>query len=298
MSRVRLLVIGMAAMLFVPASLAAVRESPVLAPSIDPIAPYRGLGTWVDMYDAGPWAHPRRVVRMMDARGVDTLFVETANYHKPRRTPMFRPAAMAKMVEEAHRRDMHVVAWYVPSFDRLERDFKRSMAALRFVTPSGERFDSFALDIEATVVRDIPTRNRRAIALSERLRERVGSDYALGAIVPEARALYWPDFPYKALARSYDAFLPMAYFSYRTSGYGGVYDFIEANIRAIRQETGRSRVPVHVIGGIAEDSTPREVKALVDAARAKGAVGTSLYDFPTTSASQWEKLQKVADPQP
>ena len=242
------------------------------------------------MYDQGPWDYPRAAVRRMAERGVRTLYLETANYRKPVKGPMYRPRATAAMLEEAHLHGIEVVAWYVPSFDNLAKDFHRSTTAIDFVTTTGQTFDSFALDIEATVVRDIATRNERARTLSRRLRYHVGDDYTLGAIVPEAGALYWPDFPYGAMARRYDVFLPMAYFSYRTSGASGVYDFVSQNIAAIREETGDPTAPVHLIGGIAADSTPAEVEAMVTAARDKKAIGASLYDFPTTTARQWAKL--------
>lgn len=259
----------------------------------DPKAAYRGLGTWVDMYDAPPWRYPRRAVRKMSENGVRTLYLETANYRKPKDRRLYRPVAMAAMLDAAHAHGIKVVAWYVPGFKNLRRDFRRVKAALDFETETGQRFDSFALDIEATLVPDIQIRNERALRLSRRIRDAVGPDYALGAIVPEAGALYWPDFPYRGLASSYDVFLPMAYYSYRTSGASGVYSFISNNIDAVRSETGDANVPVHVIGGIAEDSTPREVGAHVRAAIDKNAYGTSLYDFPTTTPRQWRKLSEV-----
>lgn len=259
----------------------------------DPVVAYRGLGAWVDMYDQGPWDYPRAAVRRMAEQGVRTLYLETANYRKPVKGPMYRPRAVATMLDEAHLNGIKVVAWYVPSFANLAKDLHRSTIAIDFVSPTGQRFDSFALDIEATVVRDIATRNERARALSRRLRDHVGDDYTLGAIVPEAGALYWPDFPYGAMARRFDVFLPMAYFSYRTSGAPGVYDFVSRNIAAIREETGDPTAAVHVIGGIAEDSSPAEVEAMVGAARDKKAIGTSLYDFPTTTPRQWTKLSEA-----
>ena len=229
----------------------------------------------------------------MSEKGVRTLYLETANYRKPKNRRLYRPAAMAAMVDAANEHGIKVVAWYVPGFKNLRRDFRRTVAALDFETDAGNGFDSFALDIEATLVSDIETRNRKARRLSRRIRDAVGADYPLGAIVPEAGALYWPNFPYRGLANTYDVFLPMAYYSYRTSGASGVYSFISNNVEAVRSETGDANVPVHVIGGIAEDSTPREVAAHVRAAVDAGAQGTSLYDFPTTTPRQWRKLAEV-----
>lgn len=287
--------IGLSVLLFgalTPASPAAEERLPLL--ETDRLAAYRGLGAWVDMYDQGPWDYPRRAVRRMAEHGVRTLYLETANYRKPVKGTIYRPRAVGAMIEEAHLHGIDVVAWYVPAFDNLTKDMRRSRAAIDFTSTTGQRFDSFALDIEATVVRDIGVRNERARKLSRRIREHVGADYTLGAIVPEAGALYWPDFPYGAMARRYDVFLPMAYFSYRTSGASGVYDFVARNVAAIRQETGDPGAAVHVIGGIAEDSTPVEVEAMVEAARDKRAIGASLYDFPTTTPRQWRKLSRVS----
>lgn len=262
-------------------------------PLIDPITAYRGLATWVDIYDEWPYQRPRAAVRKMDEKGVRTLFLETANYRIS--TAIHHPAAVSRLIEAAHRRGVRVVAWYLPSFARLKRDFRRAMAAIRFRTENGQRFDSFALDIEATVVSDIETRNGRARRLSRRLRNAVGADYSMGAIVPEAGALYWPDFPYKAVARRFDVFLPMAYFTYRTSGFDDVYDFISNNVRTIRAKTGDRLVPIHVIGGVAQDATLRETRAFVKAAADRRVVGASLYDFTTTRHFQWERLRNVPE---
>lgn len=257
----------------------------------DRLIAYRGLGTWVDIYDSSPYDRPRAAVRKMAERNVDTLYLETANYRIDRK--IHRPAAVSRLIEAAHRRGIRVVAWYLPSYARLKRDFRRSMAAIRFRTENGQRFDSFALDIESTEVRDIEVRNRRARRLARRLRDAVGDSYTMGAIVPEANALYWPNFPYRAIANNFDVFLPMAYFTYRTSGFDGVYTFITNNIRAIRRETLNPAIPIHVIGGVAEDATLRETRAYVKAVVDRNTMGGGLYDFTTTTAGQWERLQLV-----
>ena len=84
----------------------------------------------------------------MAAHGVRTLYIETANYHNPASASMFNPAAMAAFIKECHARKMSIVAWYLPGFKDLAKDFKRSKAALDFRTSDGQKFDSFALDIE------------------------------------------------------------------------------------------------------------------------------------------------------
>jgi hypothetical protein len=168
------------------------------------LSAYRGLGSWVDIYDHRLWRDPEAVVTTLHARGVRTLFLETGNWRID--TAIFKPAVVARFVDEAHRQGMDVVAWYVPDFKNLDRDLNRALAAIDFVTSGGERFDSFGLDIESPEVRDPSVRTARMVRLSWRIRERVGSSYPLAAIVPSPYAMeliptYWPRFPFVELAR-------------------------------------------------------------------------------------------------
>jgi len=168
-------------------------------------------------------------------------------------------------------------------------DLRRSLNAIGFTTPTAQRFDGFALDIEATEVGSIPRRNRLQGRLAANLRRSVGPDYPLGAIVPEAGALYWPGFPYAQTARYFDVFLPMAYFTFRVHGAGAVRSYVGRNISTIKSIVG-SDTPVHPIGGEADHATASEVAAYVRAARAGGAIGASLYDFNGTTPAAWSQL--------
>lgn len=259
----------------------------------DRTAAYRGVAAWIDIYNRRPWQRPRRAVRRMSARGVQTLFLQTGNYSS--RGPVHRPRAVARFISAAHRRDMKVVAWYLPGFHRMKLDTRRTLAAARFRGPHGERFDSFALDIESPIVDSIARRNRRLLRLSDRLRREVGGSYPLGAIVPDRGSLYWPNFPYKRVAGRYDVFLPMAYFTFRAHGRGRVTRYIARNIRSIRREVSDRRVAIHVIGGIAGHTTESEMRGFVSSVRAHGAVGASLYDFPITKGYEWRQLRKLRE---
>lgn len=258
------------------------------------LAAYRALGTWVDMYDKGPWADPERAVRKMKRKGVTTLYLQTANYAKPRKETIFRRGRVERLVVAAHARGIKVVAWYLPSFKKLRKDWRRTKAALNFRTSDGQRFDSFALDIESTQVGDIATRNRRLETLSERIRNKVGDSYPLGAIVPDVHTNYWPWFPYRMVNRHYDAFLPMGYFSFRTSTFDGAYRHTRDNVRAIRQETGDRRVKIHPIGGIAGRVGDAAARGYASAVEDTNVLGGSYYDFPITTSSEWTILDRLA----
>ena len=264
-----------------------------------PAAPYRGLGTWVDVYDSRQLARPAAAVRTMDRKGVRTLFVETANYASPR--AVLHKQAMGRFIHVAHKRDMRVVAWYLPSFSDLRLDRRRSLAAIDFRTRRGQRFDGFGLDIEATTVESVPKRLRRMLRLSHQIRRAAGDRYSLGAITPSpygmrAMPRYWGnvrDFPFRELDRVYDVLAPMSYFTYRVNGVRDVRNYVEYNIGAVRRLSGNRQVRVHPVGGIANETSRREAGAYVKVVRQRHAMGGSLYDFPLTTRKHWPALRRV-----
>jgi hypothetical protein len=275
---------------------ASARPQTAAAASVDC---YRGLGTWVDMWDVKAYDDPAAALKHMKAHGVRTLYLETANYHMPAGSAtIHRPADVARLIEEAHARGIKVVAWYLPGFKDPAKDYRRSMAAIRFRTPSGQRFDSFTLDIEASVVKDVSLRNSRLRTLSERIRAAVGTSYPLGACIPSPAGMamhtsYWPGFPFKMLAGIYDVFVPMGYYTYHGDGYANAYRDTRANIRIIREQTGRPGVPIHVIAGESSKSSGSETTAYVRALREHGALGGSMYDWPGTNDASWRALKNV-----
>lgn len=254
---------------------------------------YRGLGTWVDLYDPALFADPEGTVAGVAARGVRTLYLETGNYKQ--RSDLFQPARLGRFIEAAHRAGIRVVAWYLPSFKNIARDLRRSLAAIEFRTPGGERFDSFALDIEASVVKSPDLRSQRLLDLSRQLRAEVGGSFPLGAIIPSPRGMqlvpsYWPGFPYAELATIYDVFLPMTYFSYRVEGGKAVEDYIVRSMAILREETGNPSVPIHVIGGIGDRTSRLEARGFMRAALGCRALGWSVYDYSVTRNPTWAAL--------
>jgi hypothetical protein len=264
-------------------------------PSIDA---YRGPGAWVDVYSRRELARPEATVAALARHGVRTLYLETANHRRRPSQLIVWPRATERFLDAAHARGILVVAWYLPGFDDLDADYARAMAAIDFETAAGERFDGFALDIEATKVRSIPRRNAAMLALSRDLRAAVGRDRALGAIVPDAlsttcRGCLWPGFPYRSVARLYDVFLPMTYSTLRR-GRGAAFTdaYTRANIAHVRRRTARPGLPVHVIGGLADRLSAAESRAVVDAARARGATGASFYNLRLSGPEEWSALRR------
>ena len=265
-------------------------------PSGPSLEAYRGLGSWVDIYDDRAWNDPAAAVRDMSRHGVRTLFIETGNSHAA--TAIHEPAAMQTFIREAHALDMRVVAWYLPDLTSEALDSTRVAQAIGFRTSDGQGFDSFALDIESSAVRSTTARNSRLATLSGKIRDLVGPSYPLGAIIPSPVGIstkrgYWDTFPYAMLARTYDVFLPMSYYTYHGSGEASAYSDTVSNVRILRAQRGCSKTPIHLIGGIAEDSSPAEVRAFVRAERETQCLGASLYGWAGTTGGHWQLLKDV-----
>lgn len=254
------------------------------------IEPFQGLGTWVDIYDDKLWKNPAAAVSRMSEEGVQTLYLETANYRI--KDPIFKPTKTSEFIESAHAVGIDVVAWYLPDFKNLDRDLRRSEAAIFFTTENNHTFDRFALDIESTIVSDVDRRNRRVLRLTEKIRE-VAGDMALGGITPDPiGSLYWPSFPYAEVAERYDAILPMGYFTYRTSGAKGVRQHVGAGIEALREVTTKDN-RIHYIGGLSMDASLAEVRAYRRVLLERRAMGGSMYDFIDTTPTHWDALRSL-----
>ncbi len=267
----------------------------VSAPSRD-LSAYAGLGAWLDIFAGkSAWSRPGREVAAMRRDGVRTLYLQTGNYKQT--VDLIRRRALGRFIDDAHAAGLRVVAWYLPSFANLARDERRALAAIRFRSPGGGRFDGFALDVEATVVRGLPLRNRRLIELSARLWSAVGPGYALGAITPSPVGMspyYWPHIPYRTLARYYDVFLPMAYSTMKgIRGRTATLAYLSATVRSIRAGAGDPRIPIHLIGGLGHQMGSGETAGFMRAVDASRPLGYSLYALPATRRGAWLVLRSA-----
>lgn len=259
--------------------------------------PYRGLGTWVDVFDYAPAytdddppLDPAATRDMAEA-GVRTLYLQAVRDDERSPDMVVDDLVVGRWLIEAHRHGLDVVAWYLPHHADADRDLDH-VAAMADFEAGGHRFDGIALDIEDTsTVSDVETRNDALVELSEEADELLG-DEVLGAIVLPPVLLevvnpeFWPTFPWRDLAGSYDVWLPMSYWTQRTeaSGYddGGSYN--DESTRRMRANLGEPGAPVHAIGGIGDETTPGELAAFATSAAETDAIGASIYDWATLGA--------------
>jgi hypothetical protein len=268
--------------------------------------PFRGLGTWVDVYDYVPGFQPEGSVpdvtpqstRDMRRLGIETLYLQAAQDDARSPGDTVDPALLGQFLRAAHRAGLDVVAWYLPRFGDVAADLRRVQALLDFEA-GDERFDGLALDIEWTgTVPDAAARNAALIDLSNQVREAAG-DRAVGAVVLDPVHLevvnqaYWADFPWRDLAELYDVWLPMTYWTNReeSSGYRDGFAYTDENLRRLRRNLGDDDAPVHPIGGIGDTAESHDYDGFVRAAREHAAIGWSIYDFDVTASSAWPRLR-------
>lgn len=274
-------------------------------PPVRDVSSYTGLGAWIDVFDYAPaYQDPGEfpsvspdAVDVLAGYGVETLYFQAARLDPRSPGGIVDRELVGEFLARARNAGIRVVGWYLPKFADLEADMAR-VEMIRDFEFRGHRFDGVALDIEwRSDVPDHAERNARLVELSRRLRDRMG-DEALGAIVPPPVLLEvvnpdnWPDFPWPELAGLYDVWMPMSYWTLRTSssGYRDGYTYTDENIRRMRANLGDPAALVHPIGGIADETTAEATLGFLRAAEEADSIGSSLYDFDTTSVGGWEIL--------
>ncbi len=292
----------------------------VVSGAVRSVDAYRGFGTWVDAFDySPPYTGPTvpvgaASVDAMAALGVKTIFLQAGRIDTRSPGLLEDRWLIAEMVLRAHQRGLRVVGWYLPKWDDGTADMDHLKAIADF-SVLGHRFDGIAVDIEYNADKHVPAeRSRRLVALSTALRAYVGPDVALGAIVMPPVVLevinkdYWPNFPWREIAALYDVWLPMSYWSNRTtkSGFKDGYAYNEENTRRLRTDLGLPEALVHAIGGIGTDDGvndpphPEEPHAVIGdldgflrSLRDTKAIGGSIYDWLTTAPGAREKLRTL-----
>jgi hypothetical protein len=267
------------------------RPKPRPKPRPDRLAALRGLSAWVDLYDYGK-AGPAAAAQLADvaaAHGVSTLWVETSRYNTAN---IEYPAALAALMDRAAVRHIRVIAWVLPEFRSVSADLAKARAAAAFRSSRGHRFADLGLDIEVSSGAKASDRSSRLLAMASALHGHIGMP--LIAITPppvgfSKQPTYWPGFPWRSLAARSDAVATMGYWSYSHDADPGAYT--STVLQQTRQLIGRSSYPIHVIGGLAADTTAAGAAAFCRAARSGHALGASLYDLTSTPAALWQPLQ-------
>jgi hypothetical protein len=252
---------------------------------LDPLQPFRGLGTWVDVFDY-PSLDPATAVADMRARGVRTLYLSTARFNGT--TDLFDSVEAGEWLDEAHAAGLDVVGWYLPAYGDMARDVRRTVAIADFVSPGGQRFDAVGIDIER--LDEVNLAQFNTLLVTHLGQVRAGTDAMMASIVPTPFATdppnRWAGFPWSAMGARSDVVIPMALWSFRQNANGTaytpqqVYDYVRNQTQRARSLSGNR--PVHVEGGVDDpgtESTP------ITADRVSGSSTPSATPEPSAAAT-------------
>ncbi|MGH2727958.1 MAG: hypothetical protein ACRDKS_13380, partial [Actinomycetota bacterium] len=148
------------------------------------LAAFKRLGSWIDLYDYEA-IEPEAASADMAAKGVKTLYLQTARWNKPAPDDknVFQDEALVeRWVHAAHTNGMRIVGWYLPAYDNMGRDVSRTAVIATYRTSTGQRFDALAIDVEYKGQMDSLSEWNAAIAEHvKRVRNKVGSSYPVAA---------------------------------------------------------------------------------------------------------------------
>ena len=267
--------------------------TPSLPAPADRTAPFRGMGTWVDVFEWAPsYVKPPKTspdlaptaVDAMAAEGVQVLYIQATRYNNPTGGDIVDPEVLALWLARAKARGITVVAWYLPTLTDPAADLRRLKAVARLPDVAG-----IGVDIESTAVASPAVRSARMVELSRAVRaalpERALSAIVLPAVDTDVVNLkYWPGFPWQEIRGIYDVWQPMGYWTNRSarSGYRDAERYTRENVERLRAHLRDPKAVVHPIGGIMNKAGTSDVTGYLKAVRETGCVGASLYTWGTS----------------
>jgi hypothetical protein len=283
--------------------------NPPLRVTFGSMAPYYGLGTWVDAFD---WTIQKggkvpkvsaQSVDAMAASGVQTIFIQASRFDS---ADVAEPERLLPIIARAHELGLFVVVWYLPIFTDVNADLRRTVAIANLDV------DGISIDIEARNVADVPDRNRRLIQYSQALRGLLPGRFISNNIVqpnileaapnlwptvygkpPAVPASYWPQFPYVDIAPHYDLWMIQSYWTQRSAGGGwrDAYKISVDNANRLRSILARPDLPISLIGGVGDKPiTTNDLAGFLQALAETKSVGSSFYDWLVTPKTWWPAL--------
>ncbi len=247
-----------------------------------------GSGVWVNL-----WNYPKDDVEgyceKLYSNGIRNLFVQTS---RSTTEAITQPADLSRLIETCHKYKIRVVAWSFAELKNWTADADKMIVAARFRTPSGDRLDGIAPNLEQNLNKVVVE------AYSKRIREALGNGYPMMAVVysPLNRAPMVALTPWKVLGKYYDVIAPMAYWNgkYQTID---AYTYTKRTVEKVRQLTEKPDVEVHVIGD-GMGTRANEITEFIRACRDVGAQSASLYPNQRTTEEQFGAMARYSDLMP
>ena len=278
--------------------LAAAPLTPDLArePGVDHVVPARagalplGVGMWLYVPEEIEGGNVDALVARAEQVGLTHVYVRTGSS----RGGFYAQPYMDELLPKAHAAGIRVYGWDFPYLEDVDADVSRALAAVTYTTPSGDRLDGFAADIE-TASEGTNLSAEGALAYAEGLRAAVGGAYPLVAVVPRPSPQMQTRYPYQAVVPHFDAVAPMTYWLNRQPETDVVNDvnFLSG--------FGKPVIPIGQAydggpeGGRPGSPPPEEIQRFLAGAQQVGAAGTSFWSWQHANQAIWDTLQAAPE---
>ena len=243
-----------------------------------------GKGMWIWLPEKTDNGDPNAIVAHAQHAGLTHLYVRTGSSVVGFNQAPF----LNSLLPVAHAAGLRVFGWDFPYLDDVGGDIARASAAVHYVTPSGQRLDGFASDIELRSM-GVNLTPDTATAYGNGLRGAVGPEYPLVAVVPRPSPIL-ASYPYEAVVAQFDAIAPMIYWMNNDPMYAVDLAF---------DRLGKLGKPIMPIGqaydGGAEGGPPGVPSAamlerfMMESA-GRGATGVSFWSWQAADQQAWDAI--------
>ncbi len=226
------------------------------------------------------------MVAKAHAVGLTHLYVRTGSSHDG----FYAAPFLDVLLPAAHAGGIKVIGWDFPTFNDIGGDISRAVAAIAYITPTGDRLDGFSADIE-THFEGVSLTPANALWYGAGLRSAVGPSYPLIATVPRPSAARQADYPYDCVTASFDAIAPMVYWidTPPDEDAAEAVDYLSV--------FGKPVLPIgqaydgSLEGGAPGTPTADEIGAFINTAAAHGAKAVSFWSWQHASDEMWSAIQ-------
>jgi hypothetical protein len=240
-----------------------------------------GKGMWLFEPQKVEGGNVAAIVAKSTATGLNYLYVHLGSSTGG----FFGQGFLDQLLPAAHAAHIRVYGWDFPYFTPAEADVSRAVAEINYKTPSGDRIDGFAADIEPEPGVNLSAAS--AGAYSSGLRAAVGPAYPLIGVVPRPNGT---GYPFGAVLSHFDAVAVMDYWLDREPG---------ADIAGADSTLGGQNVAMIPIGQAydgAENGVPGSPSAaailrFMQVAEQTGAVGVSFWSWQDTTPQEWDAIR-------
>src|SRR5260221_14537513 len=206
-------------------------------------------------------------------------------------------STLDRLLPVAHAAGIKVISTVYPALDDVATDARPTAEVADYRTPTNSPGNGIAMDVEAVTTADA------VYAYGQLVRALVGPDRLMVALV--FHPLSHVDYPYGAIAASWNVISPMDYWYSDVSRKYAPADtvrFVTTSITTIRAAVG-PEMPIEELGqtyvedrrysdGVAPTNAPTASETIADlqTARRLGCIGISFYSWQAATQAEWQAV--------